>query len=120
MEVPITGSQVSKPAIESAETVSKEQQDFHVEYDGGCMTEIHSKNCQRTRNHIDKVLNEYGKAHRNGILRRVVNSRETGMAEQCARKPNDNPESRSSSHWVMTSSQWENPGKMSIQETLRR
>ena len=34
----------------------------------------------------------------NGVLRRTVSSRETGQAEQCARKSNENSESRCSTY----------------------
>ena len=33
------------PASEAVENVSNEQQDFHVDYDGGHMIQIHSKIC---------------------------------------------------------------------------
>ena len=39
-------SDVHNVGCNAAETVSKEQQDFHVESDGGYMIRIHSKNCQ--------------------------------------------------------------------------
>ena len=53
-------SDVHKVGCNAAETVSKEQQDFHVESDGGYMIRIHSKNCQVTRHHFEKLLNEHG------------------------------------------------------------
>ena len=56
----IASACASAPASESADTVIKEQQDFHVEYDGGYMIQIHRTNCQGTRNHFEKLLNEYG------------------------------------------------------------
>ena len=45
-------SDVHKVRCNDAELVSKEQQDFHVDYDGGYMIQIHSKNCPGTRNHF--------------------------------------------------------------------
>ena len=54
------GSDVPKVRCNAAETLSKEQQDFHVENDGGYMIQIHSKICQGTKNHFEKLLNEYG------------------------------------------------------------
>ena len=39
-------SDVHKVRCNAAQTVSKEQQDFHVEYDGGYMIQIHRKICQ--------------------------------------------------------------------------
>ena len=53
-------SDVHEARCNAAETLSKEQQDFHVEYDGGYMIQIHSKFCQGTINHYEKLLNEYG------------------------------------------------------------
>ena len=53
-------SDVHKVRCNASELVSKEQQDFHVEYDGGYMIQIHSKICQGTRSHFEKLLNEYG------------------------------------------------------------
>ena len=52
-------SDVHEVRSKTAETVSKEQQDFHVEYDG-YMIQIPSKICQGPRNHFEKLLNEYG------------------------------------------------------------
>ena len=37
------------PASKAVEIVSKEQHDFHVEYDGGDMIQIHRKICQGKR-----------------------------------------------------------------------
>ena len=45
----IASACASAPASESAEIVSKEQQDFHVEYRGGYMIQIHRKICQGRR-----------------------------------------------------------------------
>ena len=42
-------SDVHKVRCNAAETVSKEKQDFHVEYNGGYMIQIQSKICQGTR-----------------------------------------------------------------------
>ena len=53
-------SDVHKVRCNAAETVSKEQQDFHVDYEGGYVIQIHSKICQVTRNLSEKLLNEYG------------------------------------------------------------
>ena len=53
-------SDVHKVRCNAAETVSKDQQDFHVEDDGGYMIQIHTKICQGTRNYFQKLLNEYG------------------------------------------------------------
>ena len=53
-------SDVHTVRCNAAEIMSKEQQDFHVEYDGDYMIQIHSKICQGTRNHFGKLLNEYG------------------------------------------------------------
>ena len=46
----------------AVEFLSKEQHDFHVEYDGGGMIQIHRKFCQGTRKSFEKLLSEYGRS----------------------------------------------------------
>ena len=92
-------SDVHKVRCNAAETVFKEQKDFDVGYDGGYMIQIHSKICQGTRNHFEKLLNEYGmsdlipvyleKDALNCYLNREVKSEEIHSlndAEQCLEK----------------------------------
>ena len=94
-------SDVHKVRCNAAETVSNEQQYFHVEYDGGYMIQIHSEICQGTRNHFEKLLNEFGtsdlipvyleKDVLNFYLNREVKSEEIHSlndAEQCFEKEN--------------------------------
>ena len=94
-------SDVHKVRCDAAEIMSKEQQDFHVEYDGDYMIQIHSKICQGTRNHFGKLLNEYGmsdlipvyleKDALNFYFNREVKSEEIHSlndAEQCLEKEN--------------------------------
>ena len=61
----IASAYAPAPGSKAVEIVSKEQQVFHAEYDGRYMSQIHSKFCQGTRNHFEKLLNECGRAHRN-------------------------------------------------------
>ena len=94
-------SDVHKVRCNVAETVSKEQQYFYVEYDGGYMIQIHSKICQGTRSHFEKLFNEYGmsdlvpvyleKDALNFYLNREVKSEEIHSlndTEQCLEKGN--------------------------------
>ena len=115
-------SDVHNVQCNAAETVSKEQQDFHVEYDGGYMIQLHSKFWSGNKNHYEKLFNEYGmsdlvpvyleKDALNFFLNREVKSEEIHSlndAEQCLEKENQQSGKRVwQSGVVMTSSQWGN------------
>ena len=110
---------VHKVLCSAAEIACKRRQDFYLGHDGGYMIPIYSKLGQEMRNHFEKLVNWYGRNElipvylKNNIcnfyLNREVKStetnnvndadhyrRETGTAEQCARKSNENSESRCS------------------------
>ena len=52
---------VHKVLCSAAEIACKGRQYFHLGHDGGYMTPIHSKICQGTRTHLEKLVNWHGK-----------------------------------------------------------
>ena len=116
------------PASGAAEIACKEQQDVYLGHNGGYLIPIQSKIGQEMRTHFEELVNWHGKndlfstLSREGrfqflleprsqvgrnhsvngaeqCLERRINSREPSMAEQRARKSNDNFEARCSTHW---------------------
>ena len=116
---------VHKVLCSAAEIACKGRQDFYLGHGGGYMIPIYSKIGHEMRNHFEKLVNWHGKHELipvhlentifNFYLNREVKSTEnnemndadhfptgncqqsvTGMAEQCARKSNENSESRCS------------------------
>ena len=112
----------------AAEIACKGRQDFYLGHDGGYMILIRSKFGQGMRIHFEKLVNRDGNnelipvylennifnfylnrevksTETNNVtmlivvLRKTVSSRETVMAEQCARKSNENSDSKCSTNW---------------------
>ena len=135
---------VHKVLCSAAEIACKRRQDFYLGHDVGYMIPIHSKVGQGMRTHFENFVNWYGKNElisvyldnniSNFYVNREVKSTETNdtnNAQQwCARKSNENSETRCSIQLVKTSnhlvnlvqmSKWEtkkmrNPGKQKFQE----
>ena len=119
---------VHKVLGSAAEIECKGRQDFYLGHGGGYTIPIHSNIVQVMRIHFEKLLNWHGKNELipvnienhifNFFLSREVRSTETnnvndadpfltknsqqsgnGMAEQCAREPDENSESRCGTNW---------------------
>ena len=91
---------VHKVLCSAAEIAHMGRHDFYLGHDGGHMIPIYSKIDQEMRNHFEK-LGWNGKNELFPVLshRNHLSSRETSMAEQCARKSNENSESRRCINW---------------------
>ena len=119
---------VHKVFCSAAEIACKGRQDFYLGHDGGYMIPIHSNIVQVMRIHFVNLLNWNGKNELipvcvennnfNFHMNREVRLTETnnvndadpcltknspqsgnGMAEQCAREPDENSESRCGTNW---------------------
>ena len=64
----------------AAEIVCKEQQDFYLGHDGGCMVPVHSKIGQGMRTHFEKLVNEYGK---NDLISSLSREQQNPQCERC-------------------------------------
>ena len=109
---------VHKVLCSAAEIARKGRQVFYLGHDGGYMIPIYSKIGQRMRSHFEKLVSWCEKNDvvpvylENNIfnlyLNREVkstetntvnNAQQTSMGEQCARKSNENSESRCCTNW---------------------